>query len=589
MNKFEVLESIEILRKYNAETEKIEAKAALDGFPKKCYDTLSSFSNKGGGIIIFGISEEKNFEAEGVYDINDLQKQITNLCSDAMEPPLRPNILSLEFEGKNILAVKVTELPQNQKPCYYKPSGLKNGSYIRVGERDDRMTNYELYSLQSYNEHIIEDTRPNKRAKINNLNSDLLKSYITKLKSNKPHFSNNDYNECLKLCGIVDSNQDDLYPTLAGTLIFCDYPQNFYPQLFVACIVVPGTEIGDIGPLGERFIDNKRVEGTIEEMLDETMNFLRRNMKTSIIIDEDGKRINRSEYPLEALREAVANALIHRDYSIQTENAYISVNMYTDRIEILSPGTLFGSNKLEKLGTATTMEARNPNIVRILEEKGAIIENRHSGIPTMKREMKNYHLPEPEFYEERDSFKVVFRNGGQQNAQVDNKMSKKEPSGQQSGQQNAQVDNKMQKKEPSGQQSGQQNAQVDNKMQKKEPSGQQSGQQNAQVDNKMSKKESSGQQNEQQNAQVDNKMPKKEPSGQQSDNKILNLTTNDYQNMILEFCKEPKTAIEIKKYLKIKSRQYVSTKIIKPLIDTGSLEYTNKNNINARNQKYISK
>ena len=101
------------------------------------------------------------------------------------------------------------------------------------------------------------------------------------------------------------------------------------------------------------------------------------------------------------------------------------------------------------------------------------------------------------------------------------------------------------------------------------------GQQNAQVDNKMSKKELSGQQSGQQNAQVDNKMSKKEPS--------------DYQNMILEFCKEPKTAIEIKKYLKIKSRQYVSTKIIKPLIDTGSLEYTNKNNINARNQKYISK
>lgn len=79
--------------------------------------------------------------------------------------------------------------------------------------------------------------------------------------------------------------------------------------------------------MGERFIDNKRIEGTIEEMLNGTMNFLRRNMKNSIIIDEDGKRTNRTEYPLEALREAVANALIHRDYSTQTENAYISVNI----------------------------------------------------------------------------------------------------------------------------------------------------------------------------------------------------------------------------------------------------------------------
>src|SRR5699024_10283012 len=140
------------------------------------------------------------------------------------------------------------------------------------------------------------------------------------------------------------------------------------------------------------------------------MNFLRRNMKTSVIINSNGERINRTEYPMEALREAVANTLIHRDYSIQTENAYVSVNMYNDRIEIINPGNLYGTNKLEKLGTATTMESRNPTIVRILEEKGSVIENRHTGIPTMKREMKKYGLLEPEFYEERDSFKAIFRN-----------------------------------------------------------------------------------------------------------------------------------------------------------------------------------
>lgn len=125
-------------------------------------------------------------------------------------------------------------------------------------------------------------------------------------------------------------------------------------------------------------------------MITGTMNFLTRNMKTSVIIDSRGQRINRTEYPLEALREAVANSLIHRDYSTQTENAYVSVYMYNDRIEIINPGALYGTNKLEKLGTATTMESRNPTIVRILEEKGDVIENRHSGIPTMKREMKKY-------------------------------------------------------------------------------------------------------------------------------------------------------------------------------------------------------
>ncbi len=337
MERNEVIEAINILRECNTETDRIEAKSAVLGFPKSCYDTFSSFSNKYGGIIIFGLNEEKNFITDGVYDVNDLQKQISNLCSDSFEPRIRPEICSFEFEGKNIVAAKVDELVQNLKPCYYKPKGMKNGSYIRVGDRDDKMTDCELYALQSYNEHIFDDTRPNKRASINDLNSSELNLYIERLKNNKPHFSKNDFNKCLKLCGIVDSNQDDLYPTLAVIMNFGEYPQSFYPQLFIACVVVPGTELGDPGSLGERFIDNKSVEGTIEEMLNSTMNFLRRNMKTSIIIDENGNRKNRTEYPLEALREAVANALIHRDYSLQTQNTYISVSMYDNRIEILSP------------------------------------------------------------------------------------------------------------------------------------------------------------------------------------------------------------------------------------------------------------
>ncbi|MBE6147039.1 MAG: hypothetical protein E7168_01745 [Firmicutes bacterium] len=260
------------------------------------------------------------------------------------------------------------------------------------------MTDYEIYALQSYNDHIFEDTRPTRRFVVDDLNIDELTKYVNKVKETKPNFAKNDFDKCLKLCGITDNSEDKVYPTLTGTMLFGEYPQSYYPQLFVACVVVPGIELGDTGAMGERFIDNKRIEGTIEEMITGTMNFLTRNMKTSVIIDSRGQKINKTEYPLEALREAVANSLIHRDYSTQTENAYVSVYMYNDRIEIINPGALYGTNKLEKLGTATTMESRNPTIVRILEEKGDVIENRHSGIPTMKREMKIYGLPEPEFY-----------------------------------------------------------------------------------------------------------------------------------------------------------------------------------------------
>ena len=558
LNKEEVLVAMEYLRKYKTETERIEAKTAKEGFPKKCYDTFSSFSNKYGGIIIFGINENKSFSIDGVYDVNDLQTQVTNLCSDSMEPKLRPKILAFELEGKNLLAVKLDEIPQNKKPCYYKPKGIKNGSYTRVGDRDDIMTDYELYSLQSYNDHVFEDTRPTKRADINDLNLKELSLYINKIRNLKPNFSKNNFDECMKLCGITDANHKQIYPTLAGIMTFGNYPQAFYPQLFVACVVVPGVELGDTGQMGERFIDNKRIEGTIEEMLNGTMNFLRRNMKTSVIIDSNGKRKDKSEYPLEALREAVANALIHRDYSTQTENAYIAVNMYEDRIEIISPGTLYGTNRLDKLGTSTSMEVRNPNIVRILEEKGSVIENRHSGIPTMKREMRKYGLPNPEFYEERDSFKVIFRNNSRQQKSSDIGQQKGSGGGQQKS-----SDGGQQK----GSGAGQQN------MQNIKQNEQQSVQQKR-CDSGQQKSSADGQQ-------------KGSGGGQQ--NERYNLKLEQMKRAVLTYCTEPKTIKELQTLLKIKSRQYFSTNIIKALIDEGKLEYTNKNSVHARNQKYKTK
>ena len=213
--------------------------------------------------------------------------------------------------------------------------------------------------------------RPIKRAELDDLNREELDKYIQKIKQEKPNFSKNNRDKALKLSGI----RSDSHPTLAGLLVFGDYPQAFCPQLFVACAAMPSDELGKTGKDGQRFDDNRRIEGTIEEMLTGTLSFLRRNMKTKVIIDESGKRKDIPEYPMLALREAVANALVHRDYSIHTENAYIQVYMFSDRIEILNPGALYGQNRIEKLGTDTMMETRNPNIVRLLEEKDPVIAN----------------------------------------------------------------------------------------------------------------------------------------------------------------------------------------------------------------------
>ena len=113
--------------------------------------------------------------------------------------------------------------------------------------------------------------------------------------------------EILSLTGAMQNNK----PTLAGMMTLGDYPQRIYPNLCITAIAVNGTVLQpDDG--GERFIDNKRYEGTIAEMLEGALGFVARNGKTRVVI-RDGKRTDIPEYPETAVREIITNALMHRD------------------------------------------------------------------------------------------------------------------------------------------------------------------------------------------------------------------------------------------------------------------------------------
>lgn len=284
---------------------------------------------------------------------------------------------------------------------------MHKGSYIRIGDSDEHMTEYEIYCLNSYKDGVQEDKRPIKIATIDDLDKEKINAFLEKAKKDKPNFSKFSNEKILKLCGIIENSTGKIYPTLSGMMLFGEYPQGFLPQLFVACVAVPGTKLAETGEIGQRFNDNQRIEGTIDEMLEQTLAFIRRNISTKVIIDDDGNRKDIPEYPMKALREAIANALVHRDYSVSRESAYIYVQIYTDRIEIINPGDLYGNNRLELLGTDVMLEVRNKNIIKLIEINGNIIENRHTGIATMFDEMKKMHLPEPKLESLRGDFKVT--------------------------------------------------------------------------------------------------------------------------------------------------------------------------------------
>ena len=140
-------------------------------------------------------------------------------------------------------------------------------------------------------------------------------------------------------------------------------------------------------------------------MLDEALLFVKRNMRTKTIISPTtGRRTDRTDYPITAVREAIINALVHRDYSIHTEGMPIQLIMFEDRIEIHNPGGLYGRITIDQLGKIQP-DTRNPVLASALETLG-ITENRYSGIPTIRMEMEKYNLRQPEFLDERGSFIV---------------------------------------------------------------------------------------------------------------------------------------------------------------------------------------
>lgn len=415
MQSEELVKLVSDVKKLGSETQTIEFKAATMGCPTRLFDTLSSFSNQDdGGVIIFGVDESDDFNVSGVYDPQDLQKKVTEQCKQ-MEPVVRPLFTICTFEDKTIVSAEIPSVDVSDRPVFYRGVGRIKGSYIRVGESDEHMSEYEIYSYEAFRKRIRDDIRTISASSIPLPNEDRINTYLEAVKRERTNLGKNvSDEEIFELMGITNQGK----PTLSGLLTFSNYPQSVFPQLCITAISVPGTKIADEGLDGERFIDNKRITGSILDMLEETVEFVRRNSRTKTIIDKNGHRLDRPEYPIKAVREAILNALIHRDYSIHSENTPISVEMYRDRLEVKNCGGLYGRISIDELGKVRP-ETRNAALANMLEILN-ITENRYSGIPTMRSELKKASLPAPVFSVLHGEFKVVIKNGYQSDLSEEN-------------------------------------------------------------------------------------------------------------------------------------------------------------------------
>lgn len=402
----EIRELIEKVRRQQCESQCVEVKSAAKGCPERLYDTFSAFANQDeGGVILFGLDESQGFAKVGVYDAKNLQTRLAE-AGEEMTPIVRPVVSIYEEEGKQFVVAEIPPLDVSERPCFKTARGRLKGAFIRVGEADKPMSEYEVYSYEAYRRQTHDELRPLPDVTEALIDETLVEAYLALRQQGRTNFAAAMTREQLwSTMGLLREGKF----TMLALLLFGCYPQATFPQLGIVACRVAGEAMGGLGENGERFLDSVRIEGRLPEMLEGALAFAKRNMRTAIHVSpQTGTREDRDEYPLDALRESILNALVHRDYSVYTENQPICLTFFSNRVEIQNPGGLYGRLTLDQLGK-TQPDTRNPALVVAMEALGQT-ENRYSGIPRIRRAMAEAGLPEPCFDDTRECFRVTLYN-----------------------------------------------------------------------------------------------------------------------------------------------------------------------------------
>lgn len=412
----ELRELIDGLRQVENDAHHIEAKRAARELPKRIWETLSAFSNvTGGGVIILGLDEGREFDITGVEDARKIQQDLGNRCSE-MVPPVRAVIGVHIIDGRSLVVAEVPEVGIDQKPCYYPPAGLTNGAFTRVADRDRKLSSYEVQMLLASHGQPREDERVVAEASLEDLDAELVMGLLQRLRAREgSRFRVLSDEAALATVKAIVPHGDRMAPSLAGLLALGLYPQQFFPSLNVVFTVYPTTKVGESGPRGERLLDSGRFDGPIPRLVRPVLQALQRNMKRRAIV-RGLFREDLWEYPEEAIREALVNALGHRDLSDWSHGTSVQVQMFPDRLAITNPGGLYGPVTVDRLGVEGISSRRNQTLMMLLEdtlvpdERRAICENRGTGIGAILAALRQAGMGPPTFQNQIATFQVAFPN-----------------------------------------------------------------------------------------------------------------------------------------------------------------------------------
>jgi ATP-dependent DNA helicase RecG len=343
------------------EGQKVEFKEGITGLNRE----MVAFANSSGGSIFAGVKDDES--VCGLKITNTLLSRVSDIARNC-DPPVK---IACTTHRKNVLEIAVDEGVD-------KPYRCKEGFFLRTGPNSQKMTRNEIRSVMLAENAGYYDERWNSAFSYpDDFDSDAFENY-------------------LQMCGITTGEkQENLLLNLdlarrekgklvlnnAGVLFFAKRPRHFFRESYITCIRYRGEDRFEI-------VDRQDIYGNPITGIENSISFIKRNIRYKEVVGSSLQHESSYEYPLSALREAVINAVAHRDYFYDASHIY--VHIFSNRLEIENPGGLHPGLRIEELGERSVR--RNRLIADILYRAG-YIERIGSGIQRIRAALAQNNNP----------------------------------------------------------------------------------------------------------------------------------------------------------------------------------------------------
>ena len=301
---------------------------------------IVAFSNTQGGKLIIGAHDDGSTSGLTREDMGRLSNLVSNAASQQVKPPINPVTENLALDGDLVMVVHVSE-------GISKPYMDKNGAiWVKSGPDKRKATSREEVQRMYQSASLIHGDEIPTEASINDIHEGLFSAFY------ETQFDEPLADQELPLTQILHNLNlaKGGFLNVAGALLFANNVQFRLPAFIVKCVTYPGVDIDE-----DEYLDSQDVAGTLRQVFDDTLGFVLRHIKR-VQADQGVNSLGELEVPRIVFEELLVNALIHRDYFV---SAPVRVFVFSDRIEIISPGHLPNNLTIENIKSGNS-NIRNP-------------------------------------------------------------------------------------------------------------------------------------------------------------------------------------------------------------------------------------